>query len=318
MKKEDLVKIISLGVISLIAALVIKPFILIIALAAIVAYSFYPVHKFLIRKLHPVLSSLIITSSVIAVLVTAIQFGTNLALKEIGTAYRLLTSIKYDQLSPYLEDLMRRVLEQFVSWFSHQIIAIPELILSMIIFFIGMFYFLYDGKKFYDTLIQISPLNKNEQESIFKGITKSIDSFVYIQLLIGIIQGLLAAFCFYIFGIKYILFGAILAGILSILPLMGSFWLYLFIAIAFILNGSLWMGIGVIVYGLGLSATLDAIIKPILFGKRMKIHPLTSFIGIFGGLKVFGVVGIIIGPIIISIAITLWSEFLKRYKDEAK
>ncbi len=314
MEKGTITKIAILAIAASLIILIVKPFILVLLLAAIVAYAFYPLHKLLKKKINNLPSSLIITSSVIFVLALAIQTGTNLALREIGSAYKLITSINIT--SSYLETLMRKILENLTSWFSHQIIAFPELVIGIIIFFIAMFYFLYDGERFYKSIDKLIPLKNKDKKDINLKIKKSINSFIYVQLVIGILQGIIAAIAFYMFGLKYILFAAIAAAILSILPMMGSFILYTGVALFFILTNQIWLGIGILVYGIGISGTLDLIIKPILFGKRTRIHPLITFIGIFGGLKALGLPGVILGPVILSISFTLIREFMKHYKNE--
>ena len=318
MKKDELARIIVLIVAAILAILVIRPFILVLILASIAAYALYPLHKKIHKFIPRLFSALFITTSSLALLVFIVQYGTNIALREIGRAYSVIANFDFSAISPHLETIIRKLIEYSASWFSNQILAVPDLVIGFTMFFIAMFYLLYDGHKIYNAINKLVPLPRDERDDILLKIKRSINSFIYVQLTIGFLQGVIAAIGFYIFGIEYIFFGAMFAAILSILPMMGSFILYSGIAIFFMLTGHVLLGVGFLIYGVGLSGTLDIIIKPILFGKKSQIHPLITFIGVFGGLKVLGVAGVILGPVIISIAVTLFSEFMQGYKREIR
>ncbi len=313
MKKEEVIKFGSLIAVLIPAALIIKPFISTLLLAAIVSYGIYPFHKKLIKKIPRSISSLLITSSIIIGLIALIQVGTRLALNEMGRAYTFIANINYGQLSPKLEPFFRKIMEKLISWFSSQIGALPDLIITMIIFFIAMFYMLYRGEKFYKKITKLIPINTKEKNLILTKIKNSINAFIYIQLSIGILQGIVAATGFMIFGIEYVFFAAIGAALLSIIPVLGSAMLYLGASIILILSGRVFAGIGLLIFGIGISGTLDVIIKPMLFGRKIKANPLLNFIGIFGGLKLLGIAGAILGPVILSVAYALIEEILRNY-----
>ncbi len=314
MEKTLIIKLAVLIAAAALAIMILKPFILILLLAATIAYAFYPLHKILTKKIHRLFSALLITSGVLAALILIIQTGTNLALKEMGKAYSVITKISVN--NPQIQEIIRKLLENLTNWFSHQILAIPELVISLVMFFIAMFYLMYDGKKFYTSFEKLIPLPKQEKTAIFKKIKNSINSFIYIQILIGLIQAFVAIIGFKIFGLEYVFFGALAAAILSILPMLGSFLLYLSIAAYFIISGQIWLGIGIMIFGIGISGTIDIVLKPIFFGRRIRIHPLITFIGVFGGIKALGISGVILGPVFLSIAYTLFQEFMKTYKNE--
>jgi predicted PurR-regulated permease PerM len=95
---------------------------------------------------------------------------------------------------------------------------------------------------------------------------------------------------------------ALAAGTLSFLPVIGPYALYLTASLILFAAGDTMTAIGLALYGLIIGSILDYTLRPILLSKRAKLHPLIIFLGVFGGISIMGLIGIIIGPIILSIA----------------
>ena len=152
------------------------------------------------------------------------------------------------------------------------------------------------------------PFEANQRKRIIRNIQQYLNAFIHVQVVIGIVQGVLAAIGFWIFGLPYPLLAGFAAGIFSILPIIGPYVLYVPVGIFTYASFGLTTALGIIIYGLTLGSIMDYLVRPFFYGKKVRMHPLVMFLGIFGGMKVMGFIGIIIGPIILSIAIALFKE----------
>ena len=101
--------------------------------------------------------------------------------------------------------------------------------------------------------------------------------------------------------------------ILSIIPVVGAFLIWLPAGIFLLISGQIWEGVFVLVWGVLVVSQVDNFIRPKLVNKFANIHPLETFLGVFMGLSFFGFIGILIGPLIISLFTTLIRIFRKEF-----
>jgi predicted PurR-regulated permease PerM len=126
------------------------------------------------------------------------------------------------------------------------------------------------------------------------------------QIVVGIIQGILAGIGFLILGVPNPVLWGSLTALISIIPLLGAVlvWLpidvYLFVN-AFLSNGEYWRAIALLLYGSLVVSTIDNFLKPKIVGDRANIHPLVILFGILGGIQLFGIPGILIGPLVLTL-----------------
>ena len=134
-------------------------------------------------------------------------------------------------------------------------------------------------------------------------------------LLIGLLQGGLAGLAFFVVGIPNAVFWAAIMAVLSIIPSVGSALVWVPAAIILMANGQVGGGIGLIIFCGVLVGSLDNLLRPILVGKDTKLHELMIFLSTLGGIFMFGVVGLFIGPIIASLFVTIWEMYGVAFKD---
>ena len=102
-------------------------------------------------------------------------------------------------------------------------------------------------------------------------------------------------------------------GILSLLPLIGTAIIWLPIGIMLLVEGHVFAGLGILIYSAVLTSNVDNLIRPKIISKKANIHPVLVLIGVFGGLKLFGFVGVVAGPLILALLLVL----LKFYHEES-
>ena len=146
------------------------------------------------------------------------------------------------------------------------------------------------------------PIPARKKMQVLSNIQQNVDAFVYVTLFIGLVQALVAGFGFYMFEIGYPLMAGLVAGLLSLLPVVGPYALYLIVSLILFAAGDTMTAVGLALYGIIIGSILDYSLRPMLLSKKARLHPLIIFVGVFGGISILGLIGIIIGPIILSIA----------------
>lgn len=192
-------------------------------------------------------------------------------------------------------------------------------ILQFVILFFMMilviFFFLIDQPKLVEFIIKLSPLPEDEDRLLLSKFEEIAGAILKGNGICGIIQGILGGSVFAIMGLNSpILWGSVMA-ILAFLPIFGIGLIMIPAAILLIINGSIGQGIFLFIYYLVLSLSMEYIFKPKLVGDQVKMHTLLVFLSIIGGLNVYGVLGIIYGPLIVTAFLTLSEIYLKKYDD---
>ena len=132
--------------------------------------------------------------------------------------------------------------------------------------------------------------------------------------LCGSIQGVLGGIVFYIFGLKSAFLWGVIMGLLAFLPIVGIGAVFIPAAVYLILKGRVAAGIFFVVFYILLSGGIEYLLKPKLVGKRVKMHTLLVFFSIIGGLKLFGILGIIYGPLVATAFLTLTDIYYASYR----
>jgi len=293
-------------------ALIIRPFIAALAFAAILAYILYPTHKLLKSKIKKLPSAALITFLVVIATLSFVAWGLNFLLTEFSQAYFQITSINFTQvfqqeiLGDTVRDVVTLIFSKLVIYLSDFVSKIPGILLSFFVFIMSFFYFIKDGKKIWTWFKKILPLKSAEKKQVVTEIENYVHAFVNVWLLIAVLQGIIAAIGFYLFGLNYWVIAGFAAAILSVIPILGPYLIYIPTGLFMVASGDIATGVGLMTYGLALGGILDYVIRPYYTGKWAAIHPLVVLVGIFGGLILLGAAGIILGPLLLIILIALF------------
>ncbi len=186
----------------------------------------------------------------------------------------------------------------------------------MFLFFIMIlviFFLLMDQPKLIAYLIQISPLPEDENHLLIDKFHEIANAILKGNGICGLIQGILGGVVFSILELNSpLLWGSIMA-ILAFLPIFGIGLVMLPTALFLMISGRMNEGIFLFVFYMILSFSIEYFVKPKMVGTQVKMHTLLVFLSIIGGLSVYGILGIIYGPLIITAFLTLSNIYLKRY-----
>lgn len=146
-------------------------------------------------------------------------------------------------------------------------------------------------------------------EVILQHVGITVRAVVYGLVMTAAVQGVFAALGFWVAGVPFpVLLGA-LTMILSFVP-MGHALIWVPAALYLVLESNYWAAAGLALWGAGVVASIDNVVRPVFIGVRTGIPLLLVFIGVLGGILSFGLVGIFVGPVAIAVALALWWEWM--------
>jgi predicted PurR-regulated permease PerM len=191
---------------------------------------------------------------------------------------------------------------------------IIEFLLNFFLMMLIIYYLFKDGPKLNIYLLSLLPFPKSQQELILDKFHEMGRAIIFGNGLSGIIQGILGGFAFYFFGLGSSLLWGTIIGFLAFLPVIGASVVYIPATLVLLLQGNTGAGIAYLIYNAIYSIGIEYFLKPKLIGEGMKMNTIFVFIGILGGLKLWGILGIIYGPFIITIIFTLFEIYRLEYR----
>ncbi|MDD5738460.1 MAG: AI-2E family transporter [Candidatus Pacebacteria bacterium] len=179
-----------------------------------------------------------------------------------------------------------------------------KILLNASLGLIALFYFFKEGGEIKKYIANLSPLSSKNNDNIFIALKKTINASIRGGLLVAILQGLSLGVGFIIFGVpNAALWGAVCV-VASFVPGVGIALLIIPATIYLIVESNFLMALGFLIWALSTNAFLDYLISPKL-KKGAGLHPLLILFSVLGGISLFGAMGIIIGPMIVSLLVVL-------------
>ncbi len=299
----------------------------------VLAYLFSPLYNKLVSFFKNETVSAFITSFIVLALITIpLIFAGNAILNEATTFFYNVRNIDYTKIgeeyiekfigkpvnenidiAKFIEDGLHKLSLSLLQNVDNFILSLPKMILSLFVMFFIMYYSLKDGKRLLFSLKEALPLKREYKENIANRFNDTIYATMYGVVVTAIVQGGIGALGFFIFGVSSPILWGIVMIILAMIPFVGAAFIWFPAALIKLASGDTLNGIGLLLYGIFIVSTIDNIIKPKIIGRRSKVHPALILIGVLGGLKLFGIIGIIIGPLLLAVL----TVFFEIYINEA-
>ena len=304
---------------------IIMPYLGALILAATMAVVFAPLHRMILRVFggREALAALAVVVIVLVIILLPLSLLGYQVFQEVADVYRKVTAdnaLVTQKLIQLFPPRLQSFIPQFslsvnqyagsvIGWVSQNLGGIFSSVAQVFVnFFIGMlalYYFLRDGARFKKTLYDLSPLAQTEDEKIFSRLETTVNSVIKGSLLLALIQGILAGTGFAIFGVPNAAFWGAVTVIAALVPTLGTTLiiapavLYLFFMHA---TGA---ALGLLIWGVIAVGLVDNVLGPKLYGRGVAIHPLFILLAVLGGLALFGPVGFLIGPLVVSFLFAL-------------
>jgi predicted PurR-regulated permease PerM len=170
-----------------------------------------------------------------------------------------------------------------------------------ILTFLILFFLFRDGPAAIQKVTLMLPLTQDQALRLLNGIRDSVIANLYGFLAVGLAQGLLTGGALAVLRVPAALLLGLAAAFCSLIPIVGTALVWLPSAIYLMTTGHLWKGIILIVWGSAVVGMIDNIIRPLVIGSKVELHPLLLLFSLLGGLQVFGFIGLFVGPVVISV-----------------
>jgi predicted PurR-regulated permease PerM len=172
-----------------------------------------------------------------------------------------------------------------------------------------LFFFLRDGGELSRRIRDAVPLREEQQRALLTKFTVVTRAMFKGNLLVAAVQGALGGLIFWFLGIHAAVLWAVVMAFLSLLPAVGAAAVWLPVALYFLATGDVWRGLVLILYGAFVIGLVDNLLRPYLVGKDTQMPDYIVLISTLGGIAVFGLDGLIIGPVIAAMFIAIWDIF---------
>ncbi|MDD4861175.1 MAG: AI-2E family transporter [Smithellaceae bacterium] len=334
-----------LGMVTLLLGYVLKPFFFAIFWAVLLAAIFNPLNERLRQKFknHNVSAGLALAAVILALILPA---GLILALL-IGESLDLYQSINTNggswmqSITGFLQSVINHPLmarfnldQGFITDKSVELLkTITEFLIknlstftqNTLVFCVEfavalycLFYFFRDGEHLLKTIAHYTPVDDRHIQTFISEFVVTSKATLKFTFVIGGIQGLLGGLVFYFTGINNpLVWGVLMIG-LSIVPAVGNAIIWVPAGIIMLLMGHIWQGIVILCFGAIVISSVDNLLRPILMGKDIQMHPLLIFLSTLGGIAVFGFSGFVLGPVAASFFLAGWKLLLELYEEQEK
>ncbi len=318
--------------------LIMAPFLGALALAAIIVTICHPLFERILKhtpRKNRTLASLITTVLVLMLIILPIVLMSSLVVREVVGFYQELSAPDDHQLESVLnftEAKVRMLMPEFQintdsqiklvgEWLANHLGAIFAGTLSTIFTFfiaiLGSFYFFRDGKELMQMLIKASPLPDKEDEVIFERMARAVRAVATGTLLLALMQGVLVTVGFSIFGIERAILWGSLASIGALMPGIGTTIVTAPAIIYLFVIGDTVSAVGLLVWSALIVGMVDNFVGPYLIGRKNNMHPFVILISVLGGIALFGPLGFIVGPVVVTlffVLLEIYNQYILKDK----
>src|SRR3954452_15215612 len=188
-------------------------------------------------------------------------------------------------------------------------------VLNLFVMLYAMFFFFRDGDRILERILYYLPLSDDDENVMLQRFASITRATVKGTLVIGMIQGALAGLGFWVAGLEGAAFWATMMAVLSVVPGIGSALIWVPAVIYLFATGQHMSATLLLIWCAAGVGTIDNLLRPILVGKDAKMPDLLILLGTLGGLYLLGPVGLIVGPIVCGLFLTIWDIYAVTFKD---
>lgn len=327
-----------IGILGYLSYQILKPFFTSTAWAIVIVLVFYPVFNYIQKFLkYRGLSALVTTILVIIlflfpfvflsyqIILEAGQLIKNIDIPELVNKIatnpllvKILNKLSFiiggdvSSLEALIKNEIGNLMKKGALTVAHGFGDVVSLVINLVLTFFIAFFFLKDGDYFVKKIEEFLPFTESEKISIKKRIKDIIYTTFHGGILIAMLQGMLLGLTFYFLDIPSATLWGFTASVASLIPFLGTFAVWGPATIYLLADGLITKGIILAVVGASIISSVDNVLRPFIIKGRVKLPLIFIFLSVLGGIKVFGLIGLIIGPLILSLFVC-FLEILKNF-----
>ena len=316
---------------------ILKPFLTPIAWAIVFSIIFYPVYVFTLKYTRwKSVAALLTLTIILVVILGPFSYLTYMLVSELKDLTGYLEADKIEALESLLqhpsikavtdkilsvfnltEDELNKTIIDNISKLGKEMVGritkgatnVVTISLDFIFMVFSIFFFLRDGPEFLSKTRDYMPFSEIQKDRLVKQVRDIIISTIYGGVVVSIIQGTIAGLAFFFLGISTPVVWGLATSIASFVPLLGAAAIWVPATGYLFLTGAALKGFILAIIGLFGISLVDNILKPIIIGGRTKMPILVIFFSVLGGIKLLGLIGLIMGPLVIALFISVIEIF---------
>lgn len=326
--------------------LILSPFSRAIFWSAILAFGFYPLHvklkdrfkhnDFLAAALMTLAIILVVIPPVILLIMNVAQQAIDLYQSAVhyireGGIEKLIDQVRsfglvqnleaklfqWEPLKDNISDWILRSTQAVGNFATTQTATLTKNLLlfglNTVFMIFLLFVFLKDGEKIYNFIYQVAPFDEKTKKSIFREINETFSAVIRGQLLTSLTQAAVAGIIFWILGLPLPILFSAMTFLAALIPVIGASGVWVPLVIYLFLGGQTVKAVVLLTFGVLVISLIDNIMKPALIGEKTRLPYFLLFFGILGGLSVYGLVGIFVAPVVLSLFFAVVKIYQEKY-----
>jgi predicted PurR-regulated permease PerM len=318
------------------------PFLSAVAWAIVLSIVFYPLYSLSLKLVKWKYAASFITLCIILVLIFGpFSYLSYVLTQELNSLIDYLKAGEFDAMDkilqhPSIQKILFKILSLFnmsevdfqkaitnnISQLGKQSVSVIKSGLSnvataaldFVFMLLSTFFFLEDGPVFLEKFSSYMPFSKKERDKLMKQVKDIVISTIYGGITVAIVQGLIGGIILSLLGVHSPVMWGMAMFITSFIPLLGTFIIWGPIASYLFIQGLFLKGIILIIVGIFVISMADNILRPLIIKDKMQMPTLVIFFSILGGIKLFGFIGFIMGPLVLALFMSMVEVF--RYSEE--
>lgn len=311
--------------------LIFRPFWIVLVLGVSFSIVFFPIYEWFNKKLPDWLSALLTVLLFIIIVGGLVLSIGIILLNQSQDVYSLFVSS--EDSSPFIDSInnsINKILPAGISFNLYEKISnvitlvinnianvftsTLSTIFSFFLTFLAMFFFLKDNARWKRAIKILSPLSDADDEKIINKLSLAVNGIIKGYLFIVFIQGTLVSIGFALFGVPNPALWGLVAMITALVPAIGSGLVSIPAIIFLVATGQTMNALGLLIWAVVIVGTIDNILNPIVVGSKINLPPLLILFSVLGGISLLGPVGILVGPLTISLLYTLISIYRNEFQ----
>lgn len=330
---ERVASVLFYGVVLLLAYLVFRvfqPFLVPLGWATVFVVVFYPLHRWLEQRWGRSAAAAVSTVAVTLILIVPSLLLMTAFVHEGVEALRNIQQAVEQGRLPWVQTIWQWVQERIpqvaadpgtlardaagflAARLSAVLRNVAVFLFDLVVTILAMFYLFRDAGPLVAGLRRALPFDETQRERIIRQAHELIQASVTVSLLVAAVQGALGGLMFALLGIDSPVFWGVVMAFLSLLPLLGAWIVWLPAAGWLIANGELGKGLMLVALGAGVVGVADNVLRPLLISGRARLSGLVVFVSVLGGIAVFGMLGLVLGPIVVATATGLLEAYTRQ------
>lgn len=318
-----------LAILGVLTFFLLRPFLLPIIGGLILAYAFYPLHKKIDSYVkNKSISALLILFGIFVIIAIPLWFTVPVMINQVfemfeasqtldisGFVGKIFPTASVDfknQMILTTSSLLAKLSSFILNILGNLLLNIITIVIQIIIVAFVFFYALRDPDKINKVLKEISPLTEQREKIVVKQFKDITNSLVYGQIIVGLAQGALAGLGLFLFGVPNALVLTAAAILISIIPIIGPSPVWAPVTVYIYLTAGFGLTLIYLLYNILIVSTVDNILRSYIVARNISMSAPLVLLGMIGGLFMFGLLGLILGPLILAYLITFWHAYKDR------